>query len=255
VGEENRALLRRLVAGILQRVQWRWRRWVDVSPSTRDPRLIRYLIQTRGLRSLKPSYDACFYEEYQAAGVGYARLAHYINEWAHPRSVCDFGCGNGAILCYFAQRGMDVMGVEGSKDALEHIPPDIRGRIVLADLSKPGQFGSHDLVTSVEVAEHIPKRAAHHFVDNVARTARGYVFLTAASPGQWGEGHINCQPQEYWINLFEERGWRYDRPATASFTQRVQRDETIAATLPWIRRNVMLFQRGIAQKSGTESGG
>ncbi|MGD0167509.1 MAG: methyltransferase domain-containing protein [Gaiellaceae bacterium] len=216
--------------------------WVAESPSTRDPRLFLYRIRTEGLRrAILPAYDARFYEEHNALKSGYARLADWIYEWAKPASVCDVGCGNAFLLYFFAQKGVQVSGVEGSSVALEYVDPSIRDHILVADATASQDLGAYDLVISTEVAEHIPKRASSMFISNLARSAMRHILFTAASPGQWGDGHINCQPQEFWIELFAEQGWTYDNQATEAFIGKVKSDPEIVKTLPWMVNNFMLF--------------
>jgi hypothetical protein len=65
--------------------------------------------------------------------------------------------------------------------------------------------------------------------------------FTAAQPGQWGDGHINCQPKEFWIKLFESEGWSYDETATRDFTRAVKGSSEIVNNLPWMIDNFMLF--------------
>jgi hypothetical protein len=70
-----------------------------------------------------------------------------------------------------------------------------------------------DLVWSIEVVEHIHP----HFVDNLMRSFVNHadrIVLSAAKPGQGGEGHFNEQPDSYWIALFERYGFKFDSTNT-----------------------------------------
>ena len=219
------------------------RMWIAESPSTRDCHLIWYQIKKRGLRYILSShyYGETFFEEYLKLKPGYQKLAELIYEWAQPKSVCDFGCGNGFLLYFLAQRTIEVSGVEGSYDALKFMDNSIRPRILVRDLTKPIETSVHDLVISTEVAEHLPKRASETFVQNLANSAARSIVFTAAHPGQWGDGHINCQPRGFWIALFQARGWIYDQAATERFTNSVRNSPEIVETLPWMINNFMLF--------------
>lgn len=163
-------------------------------------------------------YGTRFYEEHNGAESGYARLADHIYERAKPASVCDLGCGNAFLLCFLAQKGVQVRGLESSSVALQFAEPSIREEILVADVTQPHDFGVYDLVIATEVAEHNPRQASSIFVSNVARSARRHIVFTAAGPGQWGDGHINCQPRKFWIHLFAEQGRAYDRQAAQEFT-------------------------------------
>ncbi|HEV8370757.1 MAG TPA: class I SAM-dependent methyltransferase [Pyrinomonadaceae bacterium] len=222
------------------------RSWIAESPSTRDYHLIWYQIKTHGLKRVLSGniYDHDFYEDHVELKIAYQELADLIYETAHPRSACDFGCGNAYLLYFLAQKGVEVSGFEASNAALQFIDSSIRDRIKIHDLTEQIAAGAYDLVISTEVAEHLPKKAAPTFVKSIAQSATKKIIFTAAKPGQWGDGHINCQPKTYWINLFESSGWKYDEAATTTFSNRVVQQPNIADKLPWIVDNFMLFSPG-----------
>jgi SAM-dependent methyltransferase len=228
----------------------RWKRavarWMGESPATRDPRLLWHQLRVRGLRGLFPaaSYGREFFAEHEPLRPSYEALGDLLIDWAHPRSACDLGCGNGYLLAALEKRGVSVAGAEGSAAALPWIDPAIRDRVRVLDLTEPQDLGRHDLAISSEVAEHLPKRASARFVANVARASSRHVFFTAAQPGQWGDGHINCQPKEFWISLFRAEGFTLDEAATVRFSERVRQNARLAEELPWIADNLLLFERG-----------
>lgn len=43
------------------------------------------------------------------------------------------------------------------------------------------------------------------------------VVISAAPPGQGGEGHFNEQLPEYWIRKFEKFGYHFEEEKTAEF--------------------------------------
>lgn len=100
----------------------------------------------------------------------------------------------------------EVIGLDGAhveRDALLVDPSEFRA----ADLTQPLHLGRRfDVVQSLEVGEHLPRRAARDFVGSL--THHGSVVLfSAAPPGQGGEFHINERPYRYWRELFDERGY------------------------------------------------
>jgi hypothetical protein len=99
--------------------------------------------------------------------------------------------------------------------------------------------GQYDLVISTEVAEHLPKHAARNFVGNLTSAAAGSIVFSAAAPGQWGDGHINCQPKQFWIDLFADRGWVPDESRTKDFVASIGKAQT---KLPWIG-NFTIFRK------------
>jgi SAM-dependent methyltransferase len=228
------------------RDQWiSFRRWRAESPSTRDPHLILYLLRRRGIRGFlgQKRLGDDFFELHVGLQAGYAELANLLVDWAHPDSVCDMGCGNGYILSALAEKGIDVQGVDASPSVLRYVDEAIRDRVAIRDLSQPQDLGRFDLVVSTGVAEHLPKRAAPAFVENTARHSKRHVFFAAAAPGQWGDGHINCQPQEYWIDLFRQQGLEHDPAASALLAAECAASEPIREALPWLLEIIMVFER------------
>lgn len=228
---------------IIQRGTRPIRRWIAESPSTRDVNLIWYQFRTRGVKRIitRNFYDEGFYEEHVKLKPAYQELAELIFNRFHPGSVLDFGCGNGFLLQFLAERGVDVAGFEGSEASLNFIDDSLREKVLIRDLSQSIDTEIRDLVISTEVAEHLPKKAAPVLVHNLTSSASRAIVFSAAKPGQWGDGHINCQPKEFWIKLFESRGWSYDHRATNDFTSDMKRSSEISTKLPWLLDNSMLF--------------
>ena len=136
-------------------------------------------------------------------------------ELFNPSSVLDVGCGTGQSLDFFLDRGIDAVGVEGS--SLAKAKARHPERIQLFNLNEELQSNrKFDLVWCVEVVEHIHPK----YVLNLMKTFSNHsdrVVLSAAHPGQGGEGHFNEQPASYWIELFKRHGFFYDASATDEF--------------------------------------
>lgn len=130
-----------------------------------------------------------------------------------PRSVLDLGCGTGRSLEYFHDRGIEVFGVEGSELAIsKSAHPELMKQV---DLNHEVNLGrKFDLVWSYEVVEHIHPEYVHNLLRTFSNHA-DHVVLSAARPGQGGQGHFNEQPPEYWIEKFAEYGYVCDQEATA----------------------------------------
>jgi SAM-dependent methyltransferase len=161
-----------------------------------------------------------------------ARKVDRILELATPQSVLDAGCGTGRTVVYLRDRGIEVLGVEFSRVAIKHSPrPDL---IVRHDLRKPVNLGrTFDLVWCFEVAEHIHPKFVDIFVDTLVRHGR-LIVLSAAHPGQGGEGHFNEQPQSYWEKRFEDRNYQLHKEWTAA----------MRAVDEFYSGNMMVFQHG-----------
>ena len=162
-----------------------------------------------------------------------------VVDWLHPRSVVDVGCGVGTWLAEFRKLGVgDVIGVDGDyvDRAKLQIPPD---RFVAKDLAAPLTLGrTFDLVTSLEVAEHLPATAADGFV--AALVDLGPVVLfSAAIPGQGGEGHVNEEWPQAWARRFAAHGYRWADPLRSLLWN----DARVEF---WYAQNLLVFHRADA---------
>jgi hypothetical protein len=41
-------------------------------------------------------------------------------------------------------------------------------------------------------------------------------FVTYSEPGKPGHHHVNCQPKQYWIDIFNENGFDYAENLTVT---------------------------------------
>jgi hypothetical protein len=158
-----------------------------------------------------------------------------VVELIHPASVLDVGCGRGAWLSTFSGNGIkNITGLDGDyiKPSTLKFPVE---RFVPTNLSAkfeipPEKF---DLATCLEVAEHLPERHSKYLVGKLTSAAQ-HVLFSAAPPGQWGGGHINCKPLSFWRKIFEEFGFKTLDP----FRPRIRDDRRVAW---WYRQNLVMF--------------
>jgi cyclopropane fatty-acyl-phospholipid synthase-like methyltransferase len=120
------------------------------------------------------------------------------------RSMLDVGCGEGHAVWYFHQLGVFAHGIDGlPSNVTRAVAP-----IALHDLTKGPYRMPVDLTLSVEVAEHIEEQYVDHYVDTLCNGK--VIAMTHGVPGQTGYHHVNCQPQDYWIEKIGSRGYVVD---------------------------------------------
>lgn len=129
-------------------------------------------------------------------------------------SMLDIGCGLGYVMQYYAGRGKQVLGVDGSPSAIaQHLMSE---RVVQHDYTKgawqPAE--TYDMIWSSEFLEHVEEQYLPHFMDTF-KMAKHYIFVTFAVPGQQGHHHVNLQYADYWIAHFAEIGFTYEAELTA----------------------------------------
>lgn len=123
-------------------------------------------------------------------------------------SVVDFGCGDASYV-----RSIKTMYPNKTISAYDGNPNVVKitnGLGTRIDLSEKFYLGkTFDLVMSLEVAEHIPPQYESNFIQNLIVHSNSYLLISWAVPGQGGKGHVNEQPNEYVISLFENLGFEH----------------------------------------------
>lgn len=159
-----------------------------------------------------------------------------------PASVVDVGCAIGEFVMGFHGKSIFSYGIEGSERCLPHIVV-ARRLIRIRDLRKKFDLQMFfSLVMCFEVAEHIEPEYTDQFLDNLVNLS-DRVLLTAAPPGQGGHYHVNCQPKQYWIDKFDNLGYKNNQ----------ERAENVKTSWePWKKKkemgayynNLLYFERG-----------
>lgn len=164
-----------------------------------------------------------------------ARVAAEIDTLFAPKAVADIGCGVGLLLQKLSTHGAVVTGVEGewlrSEDTL---CPE--AEFIRTNLEHPFDLNRRfDVVSSIEVAEHLEPERADGFVADLCKHSDVVVFA-AAIPGQGGKGHKNEQWQSYWAKKFEAAGYLCFDP----IRPKLARD---AKVLAWHRQNILVYAK------------
>ena len=145
--------------------------------------------------------------------------------------VFDFGCGMGDYAKTFISNGLEVKAFDGNPNT-EKLTGGI-GKVL--DLSE--EFNLEELADcamSLEVGEHIPKEYEQIFLDNICRHTNSKILLSWAVVGQTGDGHVNCQNNDYVIEEMKKRGFTYDAKSSNELRSKV----TVAW---WFTNTLMLF--------------
>jgi len=96
-----------------------------------------------------------------------------------PQSLLDIGCGDGRLISLVKSFVPKIVGVDISKQAIAFaraFNPDVEFHCV--DIAK--MSGVYELVTLIEVLEHIPDHEMGGFIQNVARLVKedGHLLVT-----------------------------------------------------------------------------
>ena len=180
-------------------------------------------------------YDQGFFDMLEPGAARSARVVvPIVMEAIKPRSVLDVGCGTGVWLHEFLRCGAtSVLGVDGEyvDQSKLAIPRDFFRAKNLDDGII--EFGRFDLVTCLEVAEHLPESSSSALVQSLVHSSE-FVLFSAAIPGQRGQNHINEQWPEFWQALFSRHGYE---PVNL-ILPRIRDNRAVDW---WYRQNLLLF--------------
>jgi len=163
------------------------------------------------------------------------------NAWKtifQPKNILDAGAGRGTFIAYARDVGVEAEGFDYSQWAVgegryKRCKPEW---LKLHDATKPWPYPDRafDLTTCLDTLEHIYLDDLNSVIDEMLRVAKKWLFLQIAicHPTDRGmpyslkkgepvpielegcavAGHVNVQPEEFWIDRFDRDGWliRYD---------------------------------------------
>jgi len=158
-------------------------------------------------------YDDLFFNQQKNnAYLAAQKIVPLILRVTEAKSIVDVGCGIGAWLKVFQENGLsDFLGIDGHYLKTENllIPS---ANFLAQDLTEKFTLNrKFDLALCLEVAEHLPKKKARLFINNLVNLADIIVF-SAAIPKQGGTHHLNEQWPGYWQRLFKEFHYEFLDP-------------------------------------------
>ncbi len=175
-----------------------------------------------------------------------------------PESYLDLGSGTGAMVNMARRMGVEAYGVDiinGPEHWFLHhslnSPLDLirvgdrvlhRDNLSVTDRNHELETETFDVITCIEVAEHLVPEAASVLCDTIARHLKvgGLLAFTSAPPGQKGQHHVNCQPATYWRTLLYDRKVSYREDYTRVLSHLWS---WTAGPLSWLAANLQVFDR------------
>lgn len=152
-----------------------------------------------------------------------------------PASYLDLGSGTGAMANLARRMGIDAVGVD------QVARPD--AHLLQRDLRQPLELGRQfDLVTCLEVAEHLPPEHDETLCRSIGRHLQrgGWLVFSSAHPGQSGEGHIGTRPAYHWRTKLYDVGISYQAGPTSRVALALL---NLQSPLVWLAENVMVFDK------------
>lgn len=151
------------------------------------------------------------------------------------KSVVDFGCGMGDYANDITSNGIYCEAYDGNPNT-ENLT---RGLGKVLDLSIDVKLkNKFDCVVSLEVGEHIPKEFENVFIENLCKNTNDYIVLSWAVENQGGDGHVNCQNNDYIIDKIKNKGFLFDNENS----EKLRKSTSVAF---WFKNTIMVFKKNI----------
>lgn len=168
-----------------------------------------------------------------------------------PRRVFDAGCALGFLVEALWDRGVEARGRDISTFAISQVRADMRPFCEVGSIADPIE-GGHDLVTCIEVLEHMPEGEALRAIAAMAAAAPRILF--SSSPVDLDEPtHLTVRPTLWWLRRFAGHGFSpvasFDASFVAPHAMLLERraeppgDEALAAFAALIRLRLALAER------------
>lgn len=134
----------------------------------------------------------------------FTMLAERLRAVTNPSSVLDIGCARGLLVQAFHEQGVNAYGIDVSQRAIETAHPDVASRLSVG--SAEHIEGSWDLITCIEVLEHMAPDASERAIDSMCAASER--VLLSSTPTHFSEPtHINVREPAAWAASFAERGF------------------------------------------------
>ncbi|RLC76545.1 MAG: hypothetical protein DRJ03_28475 [Chloroflexi bacterium] len=156
-----------------------------------------------------------------------------------PQCILDIGCGPGNLMRRLLRLEQKVQAIEYSNWIIENRLKDLKRKGLVKEASIthiPHEDSSFDLVSCIEVLEHIPIEDVEIAVRELVRVSSRYIVCTICSTAsplddpdrlqkpdhlQDLKVHATVRPAEWWLEIFARKGAIYD----VGLTRNVQRNE------------------------------
>ncbi len=158
---------------------------------------------------------------------GYARYDRIASNadiagWALWRNFrvsnsLDVGCATGFLVEVLRERGIDAQGCDVSQFAIDHATPGAVGHVRVANLfaGLPWADGAFDLVTALEILEHLPPDRVAVALAELRRVCGSYLYATIPSFGtnvSGPDGHFEGKVRPERVEHYRSLGADYPGP-------------------------------------------
>lgn len=172
-------------------------------------------------------YDEGYYRSYEGGtydrGGHWTRFFGYISDevvarW-NPKRTLDAGCALGVFVEELRSRGVEAWGTDISQFAIDSMPDELRQYCrqgSLAEELHPDLPGRYDLITCIEVLEHMERGEGDKAI-GVLCSLTDRILFSSTPDGYAEPTHFTCRAPEEWSAVFARHGFYREYDADAAF--------------------------------------
>jgi len=185
------------------------------------------------------AYDEAYYRSH-CGGLNYDRsephwsrffglIAKHIANELRPRTVFDAGCAKGFLVEELRKLHIEAFGRDYSEYAIGDMPQALQAFCEVGSIADP-ITGTYDLVTCIEVLEHMPEEEGVRAIANLCSASDTILF--SSCPDDFTEStHLTVRPPLHWLKLFQANGFGprsdYDASYLCPWAMVLERRKTV----------------------------
>lgn len=165
----------------------------------------------------------------------FGNIAERLTRDFAPKTALDAGCAIGILVEELRNRDVDAHGFDISNWAIQQMPQKYAQFVRVGSITDPHVVhGPFDIVTCIEVVEHLPPQDADQAISNLC--SWGDLILFSSSPLDYSEStHFNVQQPGYWCEKFARNGFvhvlDYDISYVTSWAMLFRRERAILPSI------------------------
>ena len=182
----------------------------------------------------------------------FAGIADEIIRSLRPITVFDAGCAMGFLVEALWDRGIHATGMDISSYAIANVRRDISPFCRVGSLVDPIS-GRYDLVTCIEVLEHLPEQEALRAMRNVASITDTILFSSTATDIA-EPTHFNVHQPIWWLEHFQRLSFSpdpmYDASFVAPHAMLLRKTETrLDFSILWLYAELLRFKHAVVARN------
>lgn len=220
-------------------------------------------------RKADGSIDAWSYANPTGESAGCETIVEAWKKMFQPKTMLDIGCGRGTLVAYARHAGIEAQGFDFSEWGVNEgrYSRCQREWLKVHDATKPFPYAdrSFDLVTALDLMEHIYLPDLPQVISEIHRVCNKWIFLQTAVAGSGGlqgrdeegyilekgkpipieyegcavAGHVTLRKESWWYEQLDHEDWMPRKDMVNWFISLVP----AGIIHNWLLNSIMVFER------------